>query len=329
MEKNYKPSTLDYTNAITSSHNEEAKALNVIAVNSLVPVRFGKVELEYITSGNGEGEVGKADYYSNGVYQETRVVTRGDKLGTAHKTIINFIQKTPASLDGKCFVIYDDIGAVKVWFNVDFGSIEPTVLGTYRSIAVNILSSHDHETIANRTALALDTDSEFLAISKLYYVIASSVSVGVKQDSYDKDTGAYIKNTAGIEPITLNSTYWFINSAANANQYYVWYNVNGSGIDPLISGKSGIMVTISSGSTAEQVAIATKTALDGTGKFLTNISSDTLVIINKIIGVTDLAKENNTGFLILVEKAGENRELLVSLIMTYDVNCKILAVERI
>ena len=87
MEKNDKPTTLDYTNAITSSHNEKAKALNVIAVNSLVPVRFGKVELEYITSGNGEGEVGKADYYSNGVYQETRVVTRGDKLGTAQRQL--------------------------------------------------------------------------------------------------------------------------------------------------------------------------------------------------------------------------------------------------
>ena len=68
--KNEKTTQLDYTNAITAAYNDEAHALNVVNVNSLVPVRFGKVEVQYIASGNGAGQVGQADYYSNGVIKK-------------------------------------------------------------------------------------------------------------------------------------------------------------------------------------------------------------------------------------------------------------------
>lgn len=329
MNKNEKSSSLDYTNAITSSHNEEAKALNVINANSLVPARFGKVELEYITSGFGVGEIGTARYYSNGAYQETKLITRGDKLGNAHKTTISFINRTPSSLDGKAFILYDNGGAVKVWFNVDFGSTEPTVADTYRSIEVNLLSGNDHETVAKKTALALNMDTQFLAVYSLYYIIISSSTTGIKPDSEDFNTGLFIKNTAGVDSVTLNNKYFYINSATNADEYYVWYNVNGSGIDPVISGKTGVMVAISTGSTSQAVAQATKTALDSLGDFITNIDSDTLLITNNLIGVTDLAQDIDTGFLFFVQKEGQGRDLLVTLNLSYNSNNDVISIERL
>lgn len=329
MSKNEKPSSLDYTNAITDSHNEESKSLNVVTVNNLVPARFGKVVLSYYTSGPSRGNVQTANYYSNGAYQETKIVTRGDSLGSAHKTTVSFINKTPAFLSGKSFVVYDSVGAVKVWYNVDFGSTEPTVANTYRSIVVNILSSHSHETIANRTALALSSDAQFLAVYSSYYVIISSSSVGLKENSYDIDTGMFIKNTPGVEAKSLNNTYFLINSATNANQYYVWYNVAGLGVNPAIPGKTGVMVAISTGSTAESVSQATKTALDSTGKFITNIDEDALLVANKLIGTTSIASDGNTGFLIFVQKAGQDRELLVTLVMEYNATGDIISVERL
>jgi hypothetical protein len=329
MIKNEKASLLDYTNAITSSHNEEAKALNVINVNSLVPTRFGKVEIDYITSGFGIGEIGTVRYYSNGAYQETKVITRGDKLGTAHKTTVSFINRTPASLSGKAIILYDNGGAVKVWFNVDFASAEPTVPGTYRSIQVNLLSSNDHETVAKKTALALSMDAQFLAVYSLYYIIVSSSTVGSKPDSKDFNTSLYIKNTAGIDPVTLNNKYFYINSATNTEEYYVWYNVNGAGINPTISGKTGVMVAISTGSTSQAVAQATKIALDAIGDFITNIDSDVLLITNSLIGVTDLAQDVNTGFLFFVQKEGQGRDLLVTLNLSYSNTNDIISVERL
>lgn len=329
MSKNDERSSLDYTNAITDVHNEDSSALDVINVNSLVPERFGRIEFTYVTSGAASGEISSARYYSNGAYQETRLVARGDSVGSAHKTTINFINRTPASLAGKSFVVYDNGGAVNVWFNVDFAYSAPVVPGTYRNIAVNLLSSHDSETIANKVALAMDIDAQFIAVYSTYYVIISSASAGVKQNSYDINTGLYLKNTAGTDPQTLNSKYFFINSALNANQYYVWYNVGGTGVNPAIPGKTGLMVSIPLGCSAQVVAQNTKTVLDATTKFITNIDSDTLIITNVLIGVTAPAQEQNTGFLVFVQRLGENRQLLATLVMSYNTQGNLSSVERL
>lgn len=327
--ENLKTTTLDYTNAITNAHNEKNKATNVVTVNSLVPTRYGRVEITYYTTGPSAGNIRESRYYSDGVYQETKVVVSGDKVGSAHKTTINFTNRTAESLAGRAFVIYDDVGAVKVWYNVDFSNTEPNVPDTYRSIQVNILSSHDSETIANRTSLAVDLDPQFLSIASMQYVIISSNTRGVKPDSYSFNASLNIKNTPGVDSVTLNSKYFYINSAQNANQYYVWYNVDGLGVNPLIAGKTGIMVSISSGSSAETVANSTKTALDSVDKFVTNVNKDVLLIVNKLIGQTALSSEVNTGFLIITPVLGEGRVLLVTIKMEYNTQGNISVMERI
>lgn len=329
MQKNPSPTGLDYTNAITNSHNEKDRATNVVSVNSLVPTRYGRVEVDYYIDGVAEGNISQARYYSEGAYQETKIITRADTLGSAHKTTISFINRTAESLAGRAFVIYDNVGAVKVWYNVDFSNTEPEVAGTYRSIVVNLLSSHNHETIANRTALAIDLDSEFLAIYSMYYVIASSTTAGTKPNSYGFNSSLVIKNTAGTDSVSLNNKYFYINSASNETGYYVWFNVAGEGTDPSISGKTPIMVTISKGYTSIQVAQSLKSALDGVGKFITNIDGDSLIVTNKLIGITNPTVDISTGFLTLTRVEGKNRELLVTLLMTYTAQGNIQTVERI
>lgn len=327
--ENIKPTSLDYTNAITNAHNERDKATNVVSVNSLVPTRYGRVEVDYYTTGPSAGNIREARYYSDGLYQESKILFTADKIGSAHKTTINFINRTPEQLAGRAFVIFDDNGAVKVWFNVDFSNTEPNVANTYRSIQVNLLSSHTSEVIANRVALALDLDAEFIAVASMQYVIISSNTRGIKPDSYDFNTSLYLKNTAGTDSVSLNNKYFFINSALNANEYYVWYNVDGTGINPAIPGKTGIMVAILSGSSAEVVAQNTKNALDSVNKFVTNINKDSLIIVNKLIGESTKTVDVNTGFVVLTLLLGEGRELLVTLQMTYNTQGNILSVERL
>lgn len=327
--KNNKPSELDYSSAITDSHNEENKALNVVAVNSLVPSRYGKVELTYVSSGPAKGSVNQAKYFSDGIYQETKLITRADITGSAHKTVLNFVNKTPSDLAGKSFVVYDNSGAVNVWYNLDFSNVAPSVSGTYRNIEVNIFSTNNSEQLANKTALALDLDAQFISIQMSNLTMISSASVGVKQNSYDSSTSLLITNTLGTAANTLNNKYFFLNSALNQNLYYVWYNVGGAGVNPLIPGKTGLMVAIPVGASAEVVAQNTKSILEATGKFITNISSNNIVVSNTLIGVTDEAKEVNTSFTILTRKLGQNRELLATINMTYNALGELSAVERI
>jgi hypothetical protein len=304
---------------------EKDQAFNVINANTLVPPNHGKILLEY----NSKDLITKAIYYSKGIAQETRLSTRGDSLGSAHKITLNFKSKTPAMLAGKSFVIYDNIGAVNVWFDVDFSHAEPVNPATHRSIVINLQSGNTPEQIAQKTALAFSIDSQFIAVSTLTYAIISSNSPGLKPDAYDVSTGVYVKNTPGVEPKSLNSKYFLINAANNSPRYYVWYNVNGAGVDPLLSGKQGIMVALSSGASAETVAVLTKQALDSTLKFLTNIDSETLIITNSEVGVSDVSEEGDSDFLVFIQKLGEDRAYLATLVIEYDSKDNIISVERI
>lgn len=321
--------SLDYTNAITSAHDEAEQAFNVINVNSFLPANFGKFEMSYIDGPNGCKLISQVDYYSKGCYEKTRFIFNADSVGTAHKTTINLNNKTPASLAGKGFVVYDEIGAVLVWFNVDFNNTPPSVPGVYRDIAINLLSSHSTSLMAQKIALAISMDSNFLAVYSMTYVIISSSTVGIKTNSYDFNSGIYTKNTSGKDSNNLNSKYFLINSANDVDKYYVWYNVNGAGVDPLVAGKVGLMVAISTGSSGNSIAQATKVVLDATNKFITNINGDSLYVRNKTIGVTTSASSGTSDVFILVENEGLDREHLATVVIGYDSNNTIVSVEKV
>lgn len=326
---NRKANTLDYTNSLTQGFNEQNKAFDTVNVNNLVPVRYGKILLTYVLSGFGAGKIETAAYYSDGVYQETKIITRGNNLGSAHKTTLNFVNRTPASLAGRSLVVYDNAGAVLIWFNVNGANTAPVVPATYRSIEIALLSTDSHEIVAQKTSAKISLDASFVSLYTSYFIVISSLTTGVKPNSYDVNTLLTVRNTSGSAPLTLNNTYFFINSALNANQYYFWINVSGTGTDPLIAGKTGVMVAITSTSSSSQVAAAIKTALDSTSKFITNIEGDILSISNNRIGVTASFQENTAGFSIINSKAGEDRELLATLLLTYNASNCISSVERI
>lgn len=68
-------------------------------------------------------------------------------------------------------------------------------------------------------------------------------------------------DTAGSK----NSTYWTFNSANDLYGYYVWYNINSAGVDPAVSGRTGIQVAGATGATAATLATATIAAIVASG----------------------------------------------------------------
>lgn len=60
---------------------------------------------------------------------------------------------------------------------------------------------------------------------------------------------------------SLNSTYWTFNSAGDLYGFYVWYNINSAGVDPAVSGRTGIEVAGATNATANTLAGATRTAI--------------------------------------------------------------------
>ncbi|MFZ4411517.1 MAG: hypothetical protein ACOYOV_00440 [Bacteroidales bacterium] len=310
------------------AHNKENGALDVIAVNGLVPARFSKIDLTYISSGNGIGEVGEALYYSDGAKQQQTIICRNDELGSAHKTSLSFYNRTPQNLAGTYLVIYDDVGPVGIFFNTDGANSTPITSAVYRFIVVNLLGTDTEIAIANKLIAATDADSKFFSIGNQAFAVISNSTSGVRADSYDVNTNLYLRNVRGIDTKTLNSTYFTINAALDAQQYYVWYNVAGTGVDPLVSGRTALPVAIIVGATASQVAVATAAALST--YFLTNIDESKLTITNKLIGITTRIQDV-TCFMpgITLDVAGTNRELVAHLVLTYDISCDLVSVERL
>lgn len=61
---------------------------------------------------------------------------------------------------------------------------------------------------------------------------------------------------------SLNNKYIVLSSAYDRLQFYIWYNVDGAGVDPQpIAGATGIEVSLQTGDPATIVALATKMAM--------------------------------------------------------------------
>lgn len=79
--------------------------------------------------------------------------------------------------------------------------------------------------------------------------------------------------------------------------YYVWYNIDGTGTDPAPAGMTGIEVAITGSDTASQVAAKTVSAIDGVGNLTSAAtSSDPTRIRILDDGVSPAIADNSTDF---------------------------------
>lgn len=110
---------------------------------------------------------------------------------------------------------------------------------------------------------------------------------------------------------SLDGTYFTLNSAADAVQYYVWMDVDAGGNDPAPLGKTGIQVSISSNDSAEDVAAAVAAAIDALPAFIASASDELVTIENAAVGASTDAADVDSGFtiLVLVQGAAANPAL--------------------
>lgn len=108
----------------------------------------------------------------------------------------------------------------------------------------------------------------------------------------------------------------YITFSSTTTNYYAWFNVGGSGVDPAPSGRTEVEVAISANATASAVATALANAIDALSDVHAVVSaceSNAVYIQNKLSGnVTDTANgllTNSPGFTITVVRQGASLEL--------------------
>lgn len=112
-------------------------------------------------------------------------------------------------------------------------------------------------------------------------------------------------DTAG----SLNSTYWTFYSAGNLQGFYVWYNINSAGVDPAVSGLTGIQVAAATGANSSTIGSATRTAIaaSAAASYVTVSGSTSGVILSNIqVGSCTAAADGTaaTGFSFSVGTTG-------------------------
>lgn len=87
-----------------------------------------------------------------------------------------------------------------------------------------------------------------------------------------------------------------LNSSNDISEYYVWFNKDGLGGDPLIGGKFAIEVAIVTGNTATQNATAAALAINAISDFsVVNNLNGTIVVTNNLVGTTTDAANIDIG----------------------------------
>lgn len=104
--------------------------------------------------------------------------------------------------------------------------------------------------------------------------------------------------TIGAASTISSNQYFYIYSSGNYRQYYVWFNKDGTGVDPMApSSNDSIMVPITTGQTSTQVATALAAAFN-TAPFLDFSATSgvgTLVVTNTSAGVANASVNFNVG----------------------------------
>jgi len=116
---------------------------------------------------------------------------------------------------------------------------------------------------------------------------------------------------------SLDGTHFLINTARNEIKYYVWFSTGAGAPDPLVSGRVGLKVEITTGDTADDVALALGQSLGNVG-FQISVSTNQVEVTWDKNGDADDASDVDTGFTFnspSIQGDGEdknNQEILLS-----------------
>lgn len=176
---------------------------------------------------------------------------------------------------------------------------------------VNIRDSETKKPIADSTGQAVYGElTENGGVYTLSFLDSaeSAFSLGVQQQAsiYTIAEDA-VTQTASDDDGSLSGRYF--NFTTPDTEYYVWFNTDGGGTDPAVSGKTGIEVALTAGDTADAVAAAVATAMNNeTDMSASNPNTNEVVVTAASNGPVDYPSDgegtNETEFTFEVTTPG-------------------------
>ena len=155
-------------------------------------------------------------------------------------------------------------------------------------------NSHSQEADALRVIDIDNVVGQYWSHVELTYAANDSVTDAVFY--YDKTKGIYRLTAVADVAGSLNNKYFLLDTAQGEKLYYVWYNVGGTGTDPMIAGREGIAIPINFNDPAPIVSLATSLVLDAKPELVSaNEMNGMFKLENALFGEASIA-DGNTGF---------------------------------
>ncbi len=151
---------------------------------------------------------------------------------------------------------------------------------------------------------------------------AGTVLINVTQRAFPWIRLIYVSTALAAQTIvpvpdvsgSLNSTYFIMQDADDAHLYYVWFNVNSMGVDPMVGGRTGIEVDIMTNDSAATVgtAMAAAIAAVNSGNSFTATGTTTVTVTDKVAGALTIGEDISTGFTFTATTGSGTLNALVS-----------------
>lgn len=195
---------------------------------------------------------------------------------------------------------------VSASFHCFFG--DSTAKGVFKLQASNDICNDRYQAANFTPSHWVDIPSQSANI-----VSGTSALLTIANCTYRWLRAVFTNNAAGVQTITpvadssgsLNSKYFLISAGNSGTNYYVWFDVGGTGTDPLVPGKTGVHITIAANDSAATIGAAIVTALNGlAGTPFSAAGTTTVTVTNTAAGPFTAASDFNTGFAFAVTTGG-------------------------
>lgn len=316
-------SDLDSGQVLKDSHNKIIHALDVNLIGDL-PSDGTKITYEFKDMGDGTFETEFINYRGNGTKEQSSLEIRTTFQGTAEISLLSFIGSTPAGLDTKYLTVYDEIGSVGILFRLDGGSTGTS--GAARDIIVDIATGDTTTDMAGKLATVINSDSKFSSTAITAFTTIQSSTIGNKTNASAGDSGLSLSIQDGTS--NLNDTYILLNSATDKTEYYLLFDFNSTGTDPVLAGKTAIKIDFTLADSYEDLMGRISTTIGNLDDFNTEYDAKVFVQTSGV-GVTTPTVDYNSGSTITSITTGTSGILLGRVQIYFDSNNFIIGHERI
>lgn len=163
---------------------------------------------------------------------------------------------------------------------------------TYTTVSIQQTGGTDDQTVA---------DGETITVAGVANYAATEVVATVAHTAQIA-TVTTVADSAG----SLNSKYFLLDSAEGGTQYYVWLNINSAGVDPEVSGRTGVEVAGATNVSAADIATAIQTAVHALTEFTATVLTNVVTITAATAGICVDPEDVDTGFTIAVTTEGKS-----------------------